>query len=68
MNKILKIIVLLNIFILILIAQDQNLPIIKVENSKHQFGLVHQNAILEHQFKVQNTGNDTLKILKVRPG
>ncbi len=68
MNQIIKILFFLNIFVLILIAQDKREPIIHVENPQHQFNLVQQETVLEHNFTIQNVGNDTLKILKVRPG
>ena len=68
MRKTLKGLFFLNILVLFLLAQDKSGPAIKVENPQHKFNLVQQNTVLEHHFKIQNVGSDTLKILKVRPG
>lgn len=68
MNQTFKAFLIVIIFILVLFAQKMSGPVIKIENAKHQFNLVQQNTVLEHHFKIQNVGDDTLKILKVRPG
>lgn len=32
------------------------------------FGKIPSNSVVSHTFWIRNVGNDTLKILKVRPG
>ncbi len=41
-------------------------PQITFAETKYDFGSVGQDKILEHVFKFQNTGSDTLRIYKVK--
>lgn len=49
-------------------GQQQSKARIEVPQPDYNFNLVQQNTVLEHHFKIQNSGSDTLKILKVKPG
>ncbi len=42
-------------------------PVISVDNVVHDFGSVWVGGMLEHTFKISNTGNADLEILQVRP-
>ena len=41
-------------------------PRIQVDKPDHDFGTIPQQAVLEHVLKICNTGDETLKITKVR--
>jgi hypothetical protein len=43
-------------------------PKISVPETHWDFGIVPQNATVSHDYWVKNIGNDTLRILDVRPG
>lgn len=43
-------------------------PKIVIEDIRHDFGDVKEGEILTHTFHVLNKGNETLKIIKVKPG
>ncbi len=46
---------------------DPNAPVIKVDNADHDFGTIWAGPVLEHAFKITNTGKSTLEIKAVRP-
>ena len=52
----------------IVFAQDGSGPKIKFEVTNHAYEEVPADTLLEFVFNFQNVGDDTLKILKVRPG
>lgn len=52
------------------LGQDQGNkgPKIIVEGQEFDFKEVKEGAVLEHTFKILNKGDETLKIISVRPG
>jgi hypothetical protein len=49
-------------------AQEIKGPKIAIQDLIHNFGDVKEGKILTHTFQVLNKGNETLKIIKVKPG
>ena len=49
-------------------AQETKGPKIAIKDMIHYFGDVKEGEILTHTFHVLNKGNETLKIIKVKPG
>ena len=49
-------------------AQDQKGPRAAVEGREFDFKEVKEGTVLEHTFKVLNKGDETLKIISVKPG
>jgi hypothetical protein len=43
-------------------------PRLTIPNETFNFGFVPQNSKISHDFWLESTGDDTLKILKVVPG
>ena len=68
MKYIIKVVVVAFLLGGILYAQDKSEPKIKFEKTAHSFDTVRANTDLTFVFKFTNVGDDTLKILKVRPG
>ncbi len=58
------------LFILTGILSAQNLkgPAIRFEKTEVDFAQVAPDSLLRYTFEFQNSGTDTLSILKVRPG
>ena len=52
----------------LLFAQNPKGPSIRFEKTEIDFGQVPPDSVLHYTFVFQNTGTDTLSILKVRPG
>lgn len=70
-----KIIYLFPIFILLLLfslslAEKKPVigPKIFISEKEWDFGYIPQNAAVSHYFTIKNVGDDTLQIIKVRPG
>ena len=70
-----KIIYLFSIFILLLLfslSSAEKKPVVgpKIFMSEKEwdFGYIPQNAAVSHYFTIKNVGDDTLQIIKVRPG
>ncbi len=51
-----------------ILAQDHKGPRIAVESPQFDFKEVQEGTVLEHTFKILNKGDETLKIISVRPG
>jgi hypothetical protein len=49
-------------------AQDQKGPRAAVEGREFDFKDVKEGTVLEHTFKILNKGDETLKIVSVKPG
>ncbi len=49
-------------------AQEPKGPKIVIKGVRHDFGDVKEGEIVTHTFRVLNQGNETLKIIKVKPG
>ncbi len=49
-------------------AQETKGPKIVIKVMRHDFGDVKEGEIVTHTFRVLNQGNETLKIMKVKPG
>lgn len=47
-------------------AQQENSPKIEFVEQSYDFGEITQDSIVHHVFKFANTGNDTLKIHRVK--
>lgn len=43
-------------------------PRIIIPETKWDFGYVPQHGVLTHDYWIRNAGDDTLKIIKVKPG
>jgi hypothetical protein len=70
-----KIIYLLPIFILLLLfslSSAEKKPVVGpkifISEKEWDFGYIPQNAAVSHYFTIKNVGDDTLQIIKVRPG
>ncbi|MCK4573140.1 MAG: hypothetical protein KAU36_02160 [candidate division Zixibacteria bacterium] len=61
---------LLGLIVLLLVIAGSALaaPRLTIPESVFKFGYVPQNAKVSHIFWLQSTGDDTLKVLKVKPG
>ena len=49
-------------------AQEHKGPRLAVEGREFDFKEVKEGVVLEHTFKILNKGDETLKIMSVRPG
>ncbi len=49
-------------------AQETKGPKIVIEGIRHDFGEVKEGEVVTHTFRVLNQGNETLKIIRVKPG
>ena len=63
-----RFVLLLFVFGAIVNAQDGKGPKIKFDVTNHTYNAAPADTLLEFVFNFQNVGDDTLKILKVRPG
>ena len=54
--------------VLLVFSLGQAAPHLSIREPVFDFGYVPQHSKISHVFWLQNTGNDTLKILKVQPG
>lgn len=68
MKILLRLILVLLFLNTTLYAQKSGAPFIQFEPTEYDFKDVQAESSLKYIFKFQNTGSDTLKILKVRPG
>ena len=68
MKILLQLILVLIFTSTILFAQKSGAPKIQFETTKYDFKDVRADTLLKYTFKFKNTGTDTLKIFKVRPG
>ncbi|EFK09792.1 conserved hypothetical protein [delta proteobacterium NaphS2] len=50
------------------LAQEHKGPRLAVEGREFDFKEVKEGVVLEHTFKILNKGDESLKILSVRPG
>lgn len=49
-------------------ASSQKVPVIQLPETSHDFGEVPEGNTIRYDFKVKNTGEEVLKIERVRPG
>lgn len=56
------------IVILLLAGSALAAPELTIPNNEFNFGFVPQNSKISHVFWLYSTGEDTLKIIKVKPG
>lgn len=59
---------LMAILILLLVAQAMAVPKMFLPEEKFDFGFVPQDVKISHVFWIKSVGDDSLKILKVKPG
>jgi hypothetical protein len=64
MKKLLAVIVLLISWPALLIAG----PTLTMPETHWDYGNVPQHSVLTHDYWIKNTGDDTLKIIQVKPG
>ena len=50
------------------LAQENTGPLMVMEEKSFDFKEVKEGEVLEHAFKVQNKGDQTLEIKRVQPG
>ena len=50
------------------LAQETTGPLMVMEEKSFDFKEVKEGEVLEHAFKVENKGDQTLEIIKVQPG
>jgi len=43
-------------------------PKLYIPEQRWDFGHVPQNSVLSHDYWIKNTGTDTLRIIRVKPG
>jgi hypothetical protein len=67
MKKLIPVGVLLISFLL-LVSSAAAAPRLLIKEASFDFGFAPQNSKVSHVFWLHSTGDDTLKILKVRPG
>ncbi|HOP07017.1 MAG TPA: hypothetical protein PLF13_06975 [candidate division Zixibacteria bacterium] len=58
----------LTLVLLLLVGQVQAGPLLTVPEKSFDFGYVPQNAKISHTFWLHSSGDDTLKIVSVKPG
>ncbi len=68
MRYFVKIYLILLLGVIALTAQPSKAPSVQFEQTEYDFKTVKPDSILKYVFTFTNTGMDTLKILKVRPG
>ncbi len=49
-------------------AQEENHPVIVIEEPRHDLGEQYEQKVFRHVFKVKNTGQTDLHIKQVKPG
>jgi hypothetical protein len=59
---------LLAILVLVLVTQAMAVPKMFLPEEKFDFGFVPQDSKVSHTFWIKSVGEDTLKILNVKPG
>lgn len=60
--------VILTIMSLIVVGSAVAAPRLLIKETAFDFGYAPQNSKVSHVFWLYSTGDDTLKILKVKPG
>ena len=60
--------VALALMVLFVVGNAQAAPQLLIKEKIFNFGYVPQNSKISHVFWLYSTGDDTLKILKVKPG
>lgn len=68
MQKPLLVITIVFILALLLAAQVLAVPKMVIPNDTFNFGFAPQSAKVSHVFWLKSVGDDTLKILDVKPG
>ena len=58
----------LAILVLFLVTQAMALPKMFLPEEKFDFGVVPQDSKVSHVFWIKSVGDDSLKILQVKPG
>ena len=56
------------ILVLFIVAQAMAVPKMFLPEEKFDFGFVPQDSKISHVFWIKSVGEDSLKILKVKPG
>lgn len=59
---------ILAILVLFLVTQAMAVPKMFLPEEKYDFGFVPQDSKISHVFWIKSVGEDTLKILDVKPG
>ncbi|MEZ5359189.1 MAG: hypothetical protein R3F48_10215 [Candidatus Zixiibacteriota bacterium] len=59
---------LIVVLALLLTSQAMAVPKLLIEDDTFDFGFVPQDSKVSHVFWLKSVGDDSLKILKVRPG
>lgn len=59
---------LIAILVLFLVAQAMAVPKMFLPEEKYDFGFVPQDSKISHVFWIKSVGDDSLKILNVKPG
>lgn len=49
-------------------AQEEEQPVIVIEEPRHDLGEQYEQKVFRHTFKVKNTGKADLHIKQVKPG
>jgi len=60
--------ILISMLVLTLAALSNAEPKITVAGERWDFGFAPQNSALTHDYAIINTGTDTLRIIRVKPG
>jgi len=60
--------VVLTLLVILAVGSAQAAPRLLIKESSFDFGFAPQNSKVSHIFWLYSTGDDTLKILKVKPG
>ncbi len=59
---------ILAILVLLFVSQAMAVPKMFLPEEKFDFGFVPQDSKISHVFWIKSVGDDTLKILNVKPG
>lgn len=68
MNRIWLVFAFVSIFFLLLGSQATALPKMFLPENSFDFGFAPKDSKISHLFWIKSVGEDTLKILSVRPG
>lgn len=64
----LKLLIIAVALLLLWVATGHTAPRLTIPESSFDFGFVPQNAVVSHVFWLHSNGDDTLRILNVKPG
>ena len=66
-----KTLLFLSLIVIVVLIMSSSLlaqPRLTIKNNSFDFGFVPQNSKISHNFWLYSTGEDTLRILRVKPG